>query len=77
MGRALQEGHGVAGRIVGVPGRVLLPVALGLVVVLWIVWVDPVANLAQLIFPALDFRVRDEPANALCEQANARDRRVE
>lgn len=34
----------IAGRIVGVPGRVLLPVALGLVVVLWIVWVDPVAS---------------------------------
>jgi hypothetical protein len=34
----------VAGRIVGVPGRVLLPVALALVVVLWIVWVDPVAS---------------------------------
>lgn len=34
----------VAGRIVGVPGRVLLPVALGLVVVLWIIWVDPVAS---------------------------------
>jgi len=34
----------VAGRIVGVPGRVLLPVALGLVVVLWMVWVDPPAS---------------------------------
>jgi hypothetical protein len=34
----------IAGRLVGVPGRVLLPVALGLVVVLWIVWVDPVAS---------------------------------
>ena len=31
----------VAGRIVGVPGRVLLPVAFGLTVVLWMVWIDP------------------------------------
>ena len=30
----------VAGRIVGVPGRVLLPVAFGLMVVLWMVWTD-------------------------------------
>jgi hypothetical protein len=30
----------VGGRIVGVPGRVLLPVALGLVVILWMVWID-------------------------------------
>jgi hypothetical protein len=30
----------VAGRIGGVPGRVLLPVALGLTVVLFLVWVD-------------------------------------
>lgn len=29
-----------AGRIVGVPGRVLLPVAFGLMVVLWMVWID-------------------------------------
>jgi uncharacterized protein (DUF697 family) len=34
----------VAGRIVGVPGRVLLPVAFGLVVVLWMVWIDPPAS---------------------------------
>ena len=34
----------VAGRIVGVPGRVLLPVAFGLMVVLWMVWVDPPAS---------------------------------
>lgn len=34
----------VAGRIVGVPGRVLLPVALGLMVVLWMVWIDPPAS---------------------------------
>jgi hypothetical protein len=34
----------VAGRIVGVPGRVLLPVAFGLVVVLWMVWIDPPAG---------------------------------
>jgi hypothetical protein len=34
----------VAGRIVGVPGRVLLPVALGLVVVLWMIWIDPPAG---------------------------------
>lgn len=30
----------VAGRIVGVPGRVLLPVAIGLTVVLWMLWID-------------------------------------
>jgi hypothetical protein len=30
----------VAGRIVGVPGRVLLPVAIGLAVVLWLIWID-------------------------------------
>jgi hypothetical protein len=30
----------VAGRIVGVPGRVLLPVALGILVVLWLIWID-------------------------------------
>jgi hypothetical protein len=29
----------VAGRIVGVPGRVLLPVAFGLMMVLWMVWI--------------------------------------
>jgi hypothetical protein len=29
----------VAGRIIGVPGRVLLPVALGLTVVLWMLWI--------------------------------------
>jgi hypothetical protein len=29
----------VAGRIVGVPGRVLLPVAFGLMVVLWMIWI--------------------------------------
>jgi hypothetical protein len=34
----------VGGRIVGVPGRVLLPVALGLLVVLWMVWIDPPAS---------------------------------
>jgi hypothetical protein len=34
----------VAGRIVGVPGRVLLPVACGIVVVLWMVWIDPPAS---------------------------------
>ena len=32
----------VAGRIVGVPGRVLLPVAFGLTVVLWMVWIGDV-----------------------------------
>jgi hypothetical protein len=31
----------LAGRIVGLPGRVLLPVAFGLTVVLWMVWIDP------------------------------------
>lgn len=30
----------VAGRVVGVPGRVLLPVAFGLMVVLWMLWID-------------------------------------
>jgi hypothetical protein len=30
----------VAGRMVGVPGRVLLPVAIGLTVVLWLIWID-------------------------------------
>ena len=34
----------VAGRIVGVPGRVLLTVAFGLMVVLWMVWIDPPAS---------------------------------
>jgi hypothetical protein len=34
----------VGGRALGVPGRVLLPVALGLFVVLWMVWVDPPAS---------------------------------
>ena len=34
----------VAGRMVGVPGRVLLAVAFGLVVVLWMVWIDPPAS---------------------------------
>lgn len=30
----------VAGRMVGVPGRVLLPVAFGLTLVLWMIWID-------------------------------------
>ncbi len=30
----------VAGRIAGVPGRVLLPVAFGLTLVLWMIWID-------------------------------------
>jgi hypothetical protein len=34
----------VGGRIVGVPGRVLLPVAAGLLVVLWMVQIDPPAG---------------------------------
>ena len=34
----------VGGRIAGVPGRVLLPVALGLTVVLWLVWIDSPAG---------------------------------
>jgi len=34
----------VAARAVRVPGRVLLPVALGLAVILWMVWVDPPAG---------------------------------
>jgi hypothetical protein len=34
----------VGGRIVGVPGTVLLPVAFGLLVVLWMLWIDPPAS---------------------------------
>jgi hypothetical protein len=34
----------VGGRVVGVPGRVLLPVAFGLLVALWMVWIDPPAG---------------------------------
>jgi hypothetical protein len=34
----------VAGGIVGVPGRVLLPVAFGFVVVLWMNWISPPAG---------------------------------
>jgi hypothetical protein len=34
----------VGGRIVGVPGTVLLPVAVGLLVVLWMIWIDPPAG---------------------------------
>jgi hypothetical protein len=34
----------VGGRIVGVPGRVLLCVAFGFLVVLWMVWIDPPAS---------------------------------
>jgi hypothetical protein len=34
----------LGGRIAGVPGRVLLPVAFGLLVVLWMVWIDPPAS---------------------------------
>jgi hypothetical protein len=34
----------VGGRIVGVPGTVLLPVAVGLLVVLWMIWIDPPAS---------------------------------
>jgi hypothetical protein len=34
----------IGGRIVGVPGRVLLPVALGLMVILWMVWIDSPAG---------------------------------
>jgi hypothetical protein len=34
----------VAGRIVGVPGSVLLLVAFGLMVVLWMIWIDPPAS---------------------------------
>jgi hypothetical protein len=30
----------IAGRIVGVPGRVLLPIAFGLTVVLWMIWIE-------------------------------------
>jgi hypothetical protein len=30
--------------MVGVPGRVLLPVAVGLMVILWMVWIDPPAG---------------------------------
>jgi hypothetical protein len=65
----------LAGRVVGVPGRVLLPVALGLTLVLWMVWIGdlPVGSrkisaLAHSIggalagwalFEALRHRVRD------------------
>ena len=31
----------VGGRLAGIPGRALLGVALGLVVLLWLVWIDP------------------------------------
>jgi hypothetical protein len=34
----------VAGRIVGVPGRVLLPVAFGFMVAIWMIWVDSPAS---------------------------------
>jgi hypothetical protein len=34
----------VVGWLLGVPGRVLLPVAFGLALVLWMVWVDPPAS---------------------------------
>jgi hypothetical protein len=34
----------VGGRVVGVPGTVLLPVAVGLVAVLWMVWIVPPAS---------------------------------
>ena len=34
----------VGGRIVGVPGRVLLAVAVGLLVALWMIWIDPPAS---------------------------------
>lgn len=34
----------VAGGVVGVPGRVLLPVAFGFIVVLWMTWIDPPAS---------------------------------
>jgi hypothetical protein len=34
----------VGGRIVGLPGKVLLPVAIGLLVALWMIWIDPPAS---------------------------------
>jgi hypothetical protein len=34
----------VGGRIVGVPGRVLLPVSCGLLAALWMIWIDPPAG---------------------------------
>jgi hypothetical protein len=34
----------VAGRIVGIPGRVLLAVACGLLVALWMIWIDAPAG---------------------------------
>jgi hypothetical protein len=34
----------VAGRAAGVSGRVLLPVSLGLALILWMVWFDPVGG---------------------------------
>jgi hypothetical protein len=33
-----------AGRLAGVPGTVLLPVSLGLALILWMVWFDPVGG---------------------------------
>ncbi|MQA76034.1 MAG: hypothetical protein GEU88_17155 [Solirubrobacterales bacterium] len=34
----------VGGRVVGIPGFALLPVAIGLDVILWLVWIDPPAG---------------------------------
>jgi hypothetical protein len=34
----------VGGRVVGVPGRVLLAVAIGLLVALWMIWIHPPAG---------------------------------
>jgi hypothetical protein len=70
----------VAGRAVGVPGRVLLPVAFGLMVVLWMVWIDPPAGsrktsalahaiggalVGWVLIDALRHRIRDWFAVAL------------
>jgi hypothetical protein len=64
----------VAGGIVGVPGRVLLPVAFGFMVVIWITKIDPPANgqeasafahaiggglVGWALFEALRLRTRD------------------
>ena len=69
----------VAGRIVGVPARVLLPVAFGLALILWMVWSDPPSSrktgaLAHTIggmlagwalVEALRYRIRDPLSVAL------------
>jgi hypothetical protein len=70
----------IAAGIVGVPGRVLLPVAFGFMVVLLMVWIDPPATswrtsafahavggilVGWTLVEALRRRIRDRPAVAL------------